>query len=95
MANTAYCWKINGKTQRIWQSQPDEYSGSLAGMPGARYFMPNIFLEQIASFTGASKRLELLASSDQTRVYRDFAHAPSKVKATMEAVKEQFPGSSN
>jgi len=50
-----------------------------------------VFLEQIASFTGASKRLELLASNDQTRVYRDFAHAPSKVRATMEAVKGQFP----
>jgi UDP-N-acetylmuramate: L-alanyl-gamma-D-glutamyl-meso-diaminopimelate ligase len=49
------------------------------------------FVEQIALFTGASKRLELLAFNGQTRVYRDFAHAPSKVKATMEAVKEQFP----
>jgi UDP-N-acetylmuramate: L-alanyl-gamma-D-glutamyl-meso-diaminopimelate ligase len=49
------------------------------------------FLEQIALFTGASKRLELVASSDQTKIYRDFAHAPSKVKATIEAMKEQFP----
>ncbi|HEY4965204.1 MAG TPA: Mur ligase family protein [Puia sp.] len=49
------------------------------------------FLNQIALFTGASKRLELVASNGQIRVYRDFAHAPSKVKATMEAVKEQFP----
>ncbi len=49
------------------------------------------FLEQIASFTGASKRLELLASNDQSRIYRDFAHAPSKVKATIAAVREQFP----
>jgi UDP-N-acetylmuramate: L-alanyl-gamma-D-glutamyl-meso-diaminopimelate ligase len=52
----------------------------------------DVFLEEIASFTGASKRLELLASNDHTRVYRDFAHAPSKVKATMEAMKDQFPG---
>ncbi len=51
----------------------------------------DIFLEQIARFTGASKRLELLASRGETRIYRDFAHAPSKVKATIEAVKEQFP----
>ena len=49
------------------------------------------FLEQISLFTGASKRLELLAAGDQTRVYRDFAHAPSKVKATMQAMKDQFP----
>jgi UDP-N-acetylmuramate: L-alanyl-gamma-D-glutamyl-meso-diaminopimelate ligase len=53
----------------------------------------DVFLDQIASFTGASKRLELLAANKQTRIYRDFAHAPSKVKATIEAVKEQFPNS--
>ncbi len=49
------------------------------------------FLEGMAAFTGAAKRLELLAGNDQVNVYRDFAHAPSKVKATMEAVKRQFP----
>lgn len=49
------------------------------------------FLQSIATFTGASKRLELMAHSDSTNVYRDFAHAPSKVKATMEAVRQQFP----
>ncbi|MDI3319026.1 UDP-N-acetylmuramate--L-alanine ligase [Pinibacter soli] len=52
----------------------------------------NTFLKTIASFTGASKRLELLAKNDGTNVYRDFAHAPSKAKATIEAVKQQFPG---
>jgi UDP-N-acetylmuramate: L-alanyl-gamma-D-glutamyl-meso-diaminopimelate ligase len=51
----------------------------------------NDFVSAIASFTGAAKRLELLASSDTTNVYRDFAHAPSKVKATIEAVKQQYP----
>ncbi|GMV78700.1 MAG: peptidoglycan synthetase [Chitinophagaceae bacterium] len=49
------------------------------------------FLNAIANFTGASKRLELLASNNSTNVYRDFAHAPSKVKATVEAVKQQYP----
>ena len=49
------------------------------------------FIKAIADFTGASKRLELLASGKSTNVYRDFAHAPSKVKATIEAVKEQYP----
>lgn len=52
-----------------------------------------IFLEQIATFSGASRRLELIGANDHTRVYRDFAHAPSKVKATMQAVREQFPES--
>jgi UDP-N-acetylmuramate: L-alanyl-gamma-D-glutamyl-meso-diaminopimelate ligase len=49
------------------------------------------FIEAISNFTGASKRLEVLAKSDNTIVFRDFAHAPSKVKATMEAVKQQYP----
>jgi len=49
------------------------------------------FIPAIGSFTGAAKRLELLASSDDSTIYRDFAHAPSKVKATIEAVKKQFP----
>lgn len=49
------------------------------------------FLAGISSFTGASKRLEVLGQNDQTIVYRDFAHAPSKAKATIEAVKSQFP----
>lgn len=49
------------------------------------------FVPAIASFTGAAKRLELLASNETTNVYRDFAHAPSKVKATIDAVKQQYP----
>jgi len=49
------------------------------------------FLQAMEKFTGASKRLELLAMNERTNIYRDFAHAPSKVKATMKAVKEQFP----
>lgn len=49
------------------------------------------FIKAISDFTGASKRLELLASGKNVQVFRDFAHAPSKVKATIEAVKQQFP----
>ena len=49
------------------------------------------FIDSISTFKGASKRLELLAGNASTNVYRDFAHAPSKVKATMDAVKQQFP----
>jgi UDP-N-acetylmuramate: L-alanyl-gamma-D-glutamyl-meso-diaminopimelate ligase len=49
------------------------------------------FLAAIASFKGAAKRLELLAMNRHGNVYRDFAHAPSKVRASMEAVKRQFP----
>jgi UDP-N-acetylmuramate: L-alanyl-gamma-D-glutamyl-meso-diaminopimelate ligase len=49
------------------------------------------FINAISSFTGASKRLEQVASNETTIVFRDFAHAPSKVKATIEAVKQQYP----
>ncbi|HTR29973.1 MAG TPA: Mur ligase family protein [Puia sp.] len=49
------------------------------------------FLQGMANFTGAAKRLELLASAPAVNIYRDFAHAPSKVKATIRAVKAQFP----
>lgn len=50
------------------------------------------FLRGMATFNGAAKRLELLAQHDQVNVYRDFAHAPSKVRATMQAVRMQYPG---
>jgi UDP-N-acetylmuramate: L-alanyl-gamma-D-glutamyl-meso-diaminopimelate ligase len=49
------------------------------------------FYQAIASFKGASRRLELVGQNGHTTIYRDFAHAPSKLKATTQAVKEQFP----
>ncbi|MEO6133989.1 MAG: Mur ligase family protein, partial [Ginsengibacter sp.] len=49
------------------------------------------FAKSISNFSGASKRLELIASNESVNVYRDFAHAPSKVTASINAVKEQFP----
>ena len=50
------------------------------------------FYEAISGFKGASKRLELLARSDRAAIYKDFAHSPSKVMATTQAVKDQYPG---
>ncbi|WP_298148286.1 Mur ligase family protein [Flavobacterium sp.] len=50
------------------------------------------FYEAIVSFKGASKRLELVARNQTSTVFKDFAHAPSKVKATTAAVKNQFQG---
>ncbi|MFZ4521857.1 MAG: UDP-N-acetylmuramate--L-alanine ligase [Bacteroidales bacterium] len=49
------------------------------------------FYQAIQSFKGASKRLELIARNHSRYIYKDFAHAPSKVMATLQAVKEQFP----
>lgn len=48
------------------------------------------FYDAIQDFTGASKRLELIGEGGTTSVYKDFAHSPSKLKATTAAVKEQF-----
>jgi UDP-N-acetylmuramate: L-alanyl-gamma-D-glutamyl-meso-diaminopimelate ligase len=45
----------------------------------------------IASFTGAAKRLEKILEQDNLVAYRDFAHAPSKLKATLDAVREAYP----
>lgn len=49
------------------------------------------FYDSIQSFEGAAKRQELLAKGKNSCLYRDFAHAPSKLKATVNAVKAQFP----
>ncbi|MDB5197170.1 MAG: peptidoglycan synthetase [Flaviaesturariibacter sp.] len=49
------------------------------------------FVAAIGSFTGAAKRLELLGRNEEAIIYRDFAHAPSKLAATIEAVRSQFP----
>ena len=49
------------------------------------------FYAAIAEFKGASRRLEVLAETENCVVFNDFAHSPSKLKATTEAVKTQFP----
>ncbi len=48
------------------------------------------FYRAIQDFKGASKRLELIGQTQSTNIYKDFAHSPSKLKATTQAVKEQF-----
>ena len=49
------------------------------------------FYEAIATFKGASKRLEKIAETTTAIAFKDYAHSPSKVKATTQAVKNQFP----
>lgn len=53
--------------------------------------MEEDFYEAIQSFTGASKRLELISRTKDFIAYKDFAHAPSKVTSVTKAVREQFP----
>lgn len=69
---------------------------NLLNMEGARFvcsqlgIMEEEFYEAIMSFKGASKRLEKVQRPDDGLLYKDFAHAPSKVKATVSAFAEQF-----
>lgn len=91
----------NGKTFVIWNEKeyPIEVFGkhNLMNLYGAMLVCERIgvknedFLREIGSFTGASKRLELVKKNDSVEIYKDFAHSPSKLKATISALKEQFP----
>lgn len=49
------------------------------------------FYSAVSTFKGAARRLEKLGSNDALTVFKDFAHSPSKLKATIEAVKNQYP----
>jgi len=80
-------------------AMPIEVFGAhnLNNLAGAKWICQNMgvdeadFYEAIASFKGASKRLEKIAESKTKVAYKDFAHSPSKVAATTKAVKEQYP----
>jgi UDP-N-acetylmuramate: L-alanyl-gamma-D-glutamyl-meso-diaminopimelate ligase len=50
------------------------------------------FYDAIGSFGGTSGRLQVIKENDSGVLYYDFAHSPSKVKATVEAVAERYPG---
>lgn len=49
------------------------------------------FYESISSFSGAARRLEKVFEKGTHVIFRDFAHSPSKLKATIQAVREQYP----
>ncbi|NVJ89215.1 MAG: peptidoglycan synthetase [Flavobacteriaceae bacterium] len=69
---------------------------NLQNLAGAKWICQHMgvdeddFYEAIASFKGASKRLERIAENNSTVIFKDFAHSPSKVSATTKAVKEQY-----
>ena len=69
---------------------------NLNNLAGAKWICQHMgideddFYEAIATFKGASKRLEKIAESSKSVAYKDFAHSPSKVEATTKAVKEQY-----
>ena len=80
-------------------AMPIEVFGAhnLNNLAGAKWICQNMgvdeadFYEAIASFKGASKRLEKIAEGKGKVAYKDFAHSPSKVAATTQAVKNQYP----
>ena len=69
---------------------------NLNNLAGAKWICQHMgideddFYEAISTFKGASKRLEKIAESKTSVAYKDFAHSPSKVEATSNAVKEQY-----
>ncbi|SNR16679.1 UDP-N-acetylmuramate--L-alanine ligase [Tenacibaculum jejuense] len=69
---------------------------NLQNIAGAKWICQHMgideedFYEAIMSFKGASKRLEKIAERNSSVIFKDFAHSPSKVKATTTAVKDQF-----
>ena len=71
---------------------------NLQNLAGAKWVCQHMgvdeddFYEAISSFKGASKRLEKIAESNTSVIFKDFAHSPSKVQATTRAVKEQYGG---
>jgi len=69
---------------------------NLQNLAGAKWICQHMgideddFYEAIASFSGASKRLEKISENSETVILKDFAHSPSKVSATTKAVSEQY-----
>jgi UDP-N-acetylmuramate: L-alanyl-gamma-D-glutamyl-meso-diaminopimelate ligase len=69
---------------------------NLQNLAGAKWICQHMgideddFYEAIASFGGASKRLEKIVENNSTVIFKDFAHSPSKVAATTKALKEQY-----
>ncbi len=50
------------------------------------------FYKAISTFEGAANRLQFIAQNENTVIYKDFAHSPSKLKATVHAMSRQFAG---
>jgi UDP-N-acetylmuramate: L-alanyl-gamma-D-glutamyl-meso-diaminopimelate ligase len=93
----------NGLTEIIFQGKryPLKVFGkhNLQNINGARFICQELgvsstdFFNAITSFNGTSNRLEKIGESEKTTVFKDFAHSPSKLKATTDAVKLQYSDS--
>lgn len=92
--NEQTIWKENGK------DHPIAIFGkhNMTNLNGAKKVLYELgvsddeFFACIQDFTGASKRLEKVEEKKEGNfvMYKDFAHAPSKLKATLAAICEQY-----
>ncbi len=92
--------EVNNKGDVIWEgtAYPIKVFGehNLKNLNAARLVCEQIgiqteqFLGTIKDFTGAAKRLQLIPTQSGQIVYKDFAHAPSKAKATANAVRSSY-----
>jgi len=70
---------------------------NLQNLMGAMHLAQSIgieytdFLKSMSDFTGAGKRLQKVIERTDFVMFKDFAHSPSKLKATTAAVKHQYP----
>lgn len=91
---------VDGITYLITQTEdiPVHIFGkhNMQNLNGAKEVLKKIgitnkgFYKAISSFKGASNRLQLLGKKEDKAVFKDFAHAPSKLSATTKALKEQY-----
>ena len=97
----------NGAREDITCIPYDAYDGNVAMQVFGRHNMQNLqaamlachcigvapddFYREISTFTGASNRLEKICETADSVAYKDFAHSPSKLKATVNAVRERYP----
>ncbi|MBU0489578.1 MAG: peptidoglycan synthetase [Bacteroidetes bacterium] len=92
---------INGKTHLIRNGISNAINvfgdHNLMNLEAARLVCEKLgissdeFDAAISSFTGAARRLEHIAGNSTVDVFRDFAHSPSKLKATVDAARKQYP----
>lgn len=88
-------------TKLFWEGEAYELAifgqHNLQNLIGAMYLATHIeieptqFFKAMQTFTGAGKRLQKVVENPDFVMYKDFAHSPSKLKATTSAVKEQYP----
>ncbi len=91
----------NGKTWLEWEGNPVSLeifgAHNLQNLSAAWLMCSGLgigkadFLRAISGFKGTARRLEKIFDQEGFTVFRDFAHSPSKLKATVKSVKEQFP----